>query len=67
LERYKHEGFVWTLESCEMTAPDIYRTFWQMRESGWFEYCNGMLIGRPDGYNLNSRRIYNYDIINIIE
>jgi len=50
LERYKHEGFVWTLESCEMTAPDIYRTFWQMRESGWFEYCNGILIGRPDGY-----------------
>jgi len=38
------------LESCEMNAPDIYRTLWQMRESGWFRYCNGIIIGRPDGY-----------------
>jgi muramoyltetrapeptide carboxypeptidase len=50
LEKYKHDGFIWTLESCEMTAPDIYRTFWQMRESGWFKYCHGIIIGRPDGY-----------------
>ncbi len=33
-----------------MAAPDIYRTLWQMRESGWFKYCNGIIIGRPDGY-----------------
>ena len=50
LEEYKHHGFVWTLESCEMAAPDIYRTIWQMRECGWFKYCNGIIIGRPDGY-----------------
>lgn len=51
LEKYKQDGIVWTLESCELTAPDIYRTFWQMREAGWFKYCNGIIIGRPDGYN----------------
>lgn len=50
LEKYKQYGFIWTMESCEMTAPDIYRTLWQMRESGWFKYCNGIIIGRPDGY-----------------
>jgi muramoyltetrapeptide carboxypeptidase LdcA involved in peptidoglycan recycling len=50
LNKYKHDGFIWTLESCEMSAPDIYRTFWQMREGGWFKYCNGIIIGRPDGY-----------------
>ena len=50
LEKYKQHGFIWTLESCEMEAPDIYRTFWQMRESGWFKYCNGIIVGRPDGY-----------------
>ena len=50
LDKYKKQGFIWTLESCEMEAPDIYRTFWQMRESGWFEYCNGIIVGRPDGY-----------------
>ena len=32
-----------------MDKPDIYRTFWQMRECGWFRYCNGVIIGRPDG------------------
>jgi len=50
LSKYKNYGFIWTLESCEMEAPDIYRTLWQMRECGWFEYCNGFIIGRPDGY-----------------
>lgn len=50
LAKYRNDGVVWTLESCEMTAPDIYRTFWQMREAGWFKYCTGIIIGRPDGY-----------------
>lgn len=50
ISKYKHNGFIWTLESCEMVAPDIYRTLWQMRECGWFQYCNGIIIGRPYGY-----------------
>lgn len=50
LERYKKDGIIWTLESCEMAAPDIYRTFWQMREAGWLKHCTGIIIGRPDGY-----------------
>jgi len=51
LEKYKHDGFVWTLESCEMNAADIYRSLWQMQECGWFKYCNGILYGRADGYS----------------
>lgn len=51
LDRYKNDGFIWTLESCEMSAADIYRTLWQMRESGWFRYCRGVLYGRPAGYS----------------
>lgn len=51
LEKYKDMGFIWTLESCEMAAPDIYRTLWQMNECGWFKYCNGIIFGRPDGYS----------------
>ena len=50
LNKYKQHGFIWTLESCEMDSPDIYRTLWQMRECGWFKYCKGLIIGRPDGY-----------------
>jgi len=49
LNKYRKYGFIWTLESCEMNSADIYRTLWQMRECGWFEYCKG-IIGRPDGY-----------------
>jgi muramoyltetrapeptide carboxypeptidase LdcA involved in peptidoglycan recycling len=51
LEKYKNDGFIWTLESCEMNAADIYRSLWQMRECGWFQYCNGVLFGRPGGYS----------------
>ncbi|MCL2702089.1 MAG: LD-carboxypeptidase [Defluviitaleaceae bacterium] len=51
LEKYKSDGFIWTLESCEMSAGDIYRTLWQMRECGWFEHCKGVLYGRVDGYS----------------
>lgn len=50
LEKYKEDGFIWGLESCEMKAADIYRTLWQMRQCDWFRYCNGIIIGRPDGY-----------------
>jgi len=49
-QRYRDDGFIWTLESCEMSAADIYRTLWQMRECGWFRYANSILIGRPDEY-----------------
>lgn len=51
LDKYKDDGFIWTLESAEMNAADIYRTLWQMRECGWFQYCKGILFGRPDGYS----------------
>lgn len=51
IEENKKEGLIWTLESCEMTAADIYRTLWQMRECGWFRHCSGILIGRPAGYS----------------
>jgi len=51
LRRYPDENFIWTIESCEMSAADIYRSLWQMRQAGWFERCVGVLVGRPDGYS----------------
>ena len=50
VEKYNRDGFIWSLESCEMSAADIYRTIWQIRECGWFQYCNGVLYGRVTGY-----------------
>lgn len=49
-ESYQEDGFIWTLESCEMNATQIYRAFWQMRQNNWFDQCKGILIGRPRGY-----------------
>lgn len=51
IDRYKADGLVWFLESCEMKATDIYRTLWQMKMNGWFKYCKGIVYGRPDGYS----------------
>jgi len=51
LEKYKEFGFIWTLESNNMSSADIYRTLWQMRECEWFKYCNGILFGRPNNYS----------------
>lgn len=51
IDKYRVDGFIWTLESCEMASADIYRTLWHMRECGWFDACRGILIGRPDGYS----------------
>ncbi len=50
LRRYAADGFVWTLESCEMASAELYRTLWQMRACGWFAGASGILIGRPTGY-----------------
>jgi len=50
LNEYSDDGFIWALESCEMSAADIYRTLWQMKQSDWFDYCKGVIYGRPDGY-----------------
>ena len=45
------KGFIWYFESCEMDSADLYRTFWQMKMNNWFDNCNGILFGRPEGYN----------------
>jgi len=50
IDRYEKDGFIWALESAEMSAANIYRAFWQLRECGWFRNCNGIIFGRPDGY-----------------
>lgn len=50
-ERYKEDGFIWYLESCEMNAVDLYLTLKQMKLAGCFKYCNGILFGRAEGYS----------------
>lgn len=40
-------GVIWFFDIFEMTSPGIYRSLWQLKNAGYFENCNGILIGRP--------------------
>ena len=47
-ERYKEDGIIWFLESCELNVFSIRRAMWQMEQAGWFRHVKGFLIGRPE-------------------
>lgn len=46
-DKYKEEGILWFLESCDLNVMSIRRALWQLEHSGWFQYTRGFLIGRP--------------------
>lgn len=46
-DRYKEDGIIWFLESCDLNVMGIRRAIWQMKNAGWFEHIKGFLIGRP--------------------
>lgn len=47
LEKYKEDGFIWFLESCDLNVCAQTRAMWQMKHAGWFKYCKAIVIGRP--------------------
>ena len=47
LEKYKDDGIIWFIESCDLDMLSMRRALWQMREAGWFRYAKGFLMGRP--------------------
>lgn len=47
IEKYKEEGTIWFLECYEMGTADLFRFLWQMKNAGYFKYCNGIIFGRP--------------------
>ena len=49
-EKYKEDGVLWFLESCDLNPLSIRRVLWQLREAGWFSSAKGFLIGRPLHY-----------------
>lgn len=50
-EKYKEDGIIWFMESCDLNVMSIRRALWQMESAGWFKYVKGFLIGRPLHYN----------------
>ena len=52
-EKYKKDGIIWYFDIFSMTAEDFYLTLLQFRESGWFNYIKGVIVGRvlfPNGF-----------------
>lgn len=49
INAYDKDGTIWYFESCDMDISAIYRTLWQMKMSGYFKNCNGILYGRSEG------------------
>lgn len=56
-EKYREDGIIWFLESCDLNVFGIRRAMWQMEEAGWLRYVKGFLIGRP----ANGEPIINLD------
>lgn len=52
-ERYKEDGIIWFLESCDLNPLSLRRGLWELREAGWFDTAKGFLIGRPFHYGEN--------------
>ncbi|MCR5254294.1 MAG: LD-carboxypeptidase [Acetatifactor sp.] len=60
VERYRNEGIIWFLESCELNVFSIRRALWNLDRAGWFKYTKGFLIGR----SLNGGELFNLDNTN---
>lgn len=62
LEKYKEDGFIWFLESCDLNVFSIRRAMWQMEHAGWFQYVKGFLIGRP----MNGNEMMGLDAVSAV-
>lgn len=63
VNRYKEDGIVWFLESCDLNVFAIRRAMWQMDNAGWFKYVKGFIIGRPLVYGQEMMGLDQYDAV----
>lgn len=63
LQRYREDGFIWFLESCDLNVFSIRRAMWQMEHAGWFEHVKGFLIGRPLVYGQDMMGLDQYEAV----
>lgn len=52
-EKYKEDGIIWFLESCDLNVMSMRRALWNLGEAGWFDNAAGFIIGRPLQYEDN--------------
>ena len=46
LEKYKEDGFIFYLDSCDLNSLDYYRALLHLKYCDWFKYLKGFIIGR---------------------
>lgn len=62
-EKYKEDGIIWFLESCDLNVMSIRRALWQMEHAGWFEHVKGFVIGRPLCYGEELMGLDQYEAV----
>ena len=63
IPKYKGDGFIWFLESCDLNVMDMRRSLWHLKEAGWFQYVKGFLIGRPAMYDQPMMGLDQYEAV----
>ncbi len=63
LDRYRKDGVLWFLESCDLGNLDIERALWHLDHCGWFRTARGFLIGRPYRYGEEIMGLDQYDAV----
>ncbi len=63
VEKYKNDGIIWFLESCDLNVMAIRRAMWQLENSGWFKYTKGFIIGRPYCHGQEIMGLNQYDAV----
>jgi muramoyltetrapeptide carboxypeptidase LdcA involved in peptidoglycan recycling len=46
IEKYKDDGIIWFFDIFSLTVEDLHCTLFQLKESGWFKYLKGIIVGR---------------------
>lgn len=57
VEKYKEDGVIWFIESCDLNVLSQLRAFWQLKNAGWFENAKAIIIGRP----ANKEKLFGID------
>ena len=56
----KEDGHIFYFENCEGSPTDIVRRIENIKQAGWLEGANGMLIGRSCGKDASSDQFLSY-------
>ena len=62
-DKYKDDGIIWFIESCDLNVMSMRRALWQMESAGWFSHVAGFLIGRPLRFDDTFGDFDHYDAI----